>query len=794
MTHLTDRSSSLSYLRLRWRDRSPGLGTGALGGALAAGLGLGSLAVLVMVLWISSPYPDSGPSGALHVAAALWLLAHGVELVRTETLSGVPAPVGVTPLLLVALPAWLLYRAARDAVESVQVPRTAWAGVVVGYLAVGGPVALYASGGEPRPSWIWTVLCLPVLAASAAGAGVWAANGPPEGHLPPAVRRGLGRLPSGVRRLVLAVVAPEERDRLAAVLRAAGAGAAALVGAGALLVAVSLLWHGGPARASFAQLTGVWSGRFAVLLLCLALVPNAAVWAAAYGLGPGFALGAGQVAAPLSDAVTGPPLPPFPLLAAVPQDAGTPLGWLAAVVPLAGGVTVAWYVARSASQERAAAWPWRRTMGITAAAAAVCGLALALLAGAAGGPLGVAALARFGPVWWQAGGAAAGWTALVGIPMALVLRGWWLREPREQEQQPAAAEPKRTVPVPAPKPGRKSRRKQASKGPSTGAPTPGSPAKREPVVPPPAVRDPGGPGREPASGVGDVGNPGPEPAAGAVRDAGTGAQGTKAMADLYSGPGEAGTLKDAASGEPGVEPTEALTPAPAPVPGLRSESAPAPGSEKSPVPPAVTPEPAPVTPSNAHPTSAATSDAHPTSAATATSDAPSHPARNEATPNRDSAREAATPTPDAANPSPTPTPHAATPTRNPAPDPATPNATPPGDATQHDTAGPGEPESTGGAASRGRTPRTAEPAAGSWFGRRKRPRRGRDGARTPERDTGRRTSRSASVPVDDDPDLAPYDLLPSDAPGWHDDASRASRWAALKKAAAPADPPSRPGS
>ena len=67
-----------------------------------------------MALWISSPYPDSGPDGALHVAAGLWLLAHGVELVRSDTLSGHPAPVGIVPLLLVALPAWLAHRAARD--------------------------------------------------------------------------------------------------------------------------------------------------------------------------------------------------------------------------------------------------------------------------------------------------------------------------------------------------------------------------------------------------------------------------------------------------------------------------------------------------------------------------------------------------------------------------------------------------------------------------------------------------------------------------------------------------------
>ncbi|MGW7262477.1 cell division protein PerM [Streptomyces sp. NPDC054842] len=783
MTHLTDRSPSLSYLRLRWRDRSPGLGTGMLGGALAAGLGLGSFAVLVMVLWISSPYPDSGPSGALHVVAALWLLAHGVELVRTETLSGVPAPVGVTPLLLVALPAWLLYRAARDAVESVPVPRTAWAGVVAGYLAVGGPAALYASGGELRPSWVWTVLCLPLLAASAAGAGVWAANGPPEGHLPPAVRRGLGRLPSGVRRLVLAVVAPEERNRLAAVLRAAGAGTAALVGAGALLVAISLLWHGGPARASFVQLTGVWSGRFAVLLLCLALVPNAAVWAAAYGLGPGFALGAGQVAAPLSAAVTGPPLPPFPLLAAVPQAAGTPLGWLAVVVPVAGGVTMAWHVARSASRDRAAAWPRRRTMGTAAAAAGVCGAALGLLAGAAGGPLGVAALSRFGPVWWQAGGAAAAWTALIGVPVALILRSWWLREPRPHEPRQDATEPKQdatgqkqgatelkqAVPAPAAKPGhtlKRKQRKQEPKDPTTGASTPGKPSTREPLVPPPAVRDPG--------------DPGAEPAAGTVRDAGT--PGTTAAADRSSGPGGAGTPQDPAPRKPGAEATAAPEP----------ESASQPGSGKAPTGTTAPSEPAPEATPDTHPVSASAPDprldTHPASAPTPDPRLDTHPASPAAPdphPASKRAPDAASLDPDLAL-DPHPNPHMAPGAVGPSP-----GTTAGRDASEQDMAATGEPE-TAGAASRGRTRRTGLAASGSWFGRRKkRPRRERDGA--PERDTARQTARSVSVPAADDPDLAPYDLLPSDAPGWHDDASRASRWAALKEAAASTDPPSRPG-
>ncbi|WP_369248682.1 DUF6350 family protein [Streptomyces sp. R41] len=437
VTQMTDRRLSLSPLLTRMRDRSPGLAASLLGGALAAGLGLGSFAVLVMVLWISSPYPDSGPGGALHVAAALWLLAHGVELVRTDTLSGLTMPVGVTPLLLLVLPLWLLHRAGRDAsdAESEAGPRTAWAGVVVGYLSIGAAAALYTSGGDLRPSWVWTAVCLPLLAAGAAGAGVWTAYGRPRGPMPSWARRTLAALPlSRVRRFVSASdsVAPEAPRFVGGVVRAAGAGVAVLVGGGALLVAASLVWHGGSARASFLQLTEVWSGRFAVLLLCLALVPNAAVWGAAYGLGPGVVLGAGHVAGPLSEAAPGSLLPAFPLLAAVP-GAGGPLNWATGVVPVAAGVTVAWFVVAAAvpgSGAGDAGWSRGRTVAAVALAAGLCGVALAVLAGLAGGPLGVAALAQFGPVWWQVGPAAVVWTGVVGVPVAVGVRGWRLRGAR----------------------------------------------------------------------------------------------------------------------------------------------------------------------------------------------------------------------------------------------------------------------------------------------------------------------------------------------------------------------------
>ncbi|WP_435840309.1 cell division protein PerM [Streptomyces chartreusis] len=487
MASVIEMTARRTPLLTRMRRHSPGLGASLFSGAVAAGLGLGVFAVMVIALWISSPYPDSGPGGALRIASVLWLLAHGAELVRTDTLSGVPAPVGVTPLLLLALPVWLVHRAARDAAadggEGVPLVsiRTAWAGVVLGYLGVGLAAAVYSAGGVLQPSWLWTVLRVPLVTMAAAGVGVWTAC-----ERRPEVVDGLVLvLPERVRRLVPGA---EGRARVGTAARAAGAGVAALAGGGALLVGGALVWHGGAVRGSFLELTQGLSGRFAVLLLCAALVPNAAVWAAAYALGPGFVLGSGHVVGPLSS-TPAPLLPPFPLLEAVPETAvAGPLRWGVAVVPIAAGLVVGWFAAgwgdgfrersgesdtsatlriragqgsatgraragqgavagrsrtgqmpsagRFQAKEESAAGRSGRgptsvatwSPGLTAVtavlAAGFCGLAVAVLATLSGGPLGVGALARFGPVWWQAGAATLGWGALVAVPVAVLVRGW----------------------------------------------------------------------------------------------------------------------------------------------------------------------------------------------------------------------------------------------------------------------------------------------------------------------------------------------------------------------------------
>ncbi|MFI6642213.1 DUF6350 family protein [Streptomyces sp. NPDC050504] len=436
MTHVTsDRAPSPSTppslsLSAERNRRFAALASAFLRGTIAAGLGLGTLAVLVMVVWISSPYPDSGPGGALHVAAGLWLLAHGTELVREQTLNGGSAPVGVVPLLLVALPVWLAYRAARDALSPDEGrPRPssggAFGAVVCGYLVVAALVVLYVRGGALTVRPLVAALWLSAVVASAAGAGVWTANGRPAGPLPGWVR---AVLPGGAEASE-GVRGGLARLRAATALRAGGAAVAVLLGGGALLVGASLVWHAGAAEQSFLRLSGEWSGRFAVLLLCFALVPNAAVWGAAYGLGPGFALGTGATVTPL--AVAGSPaLPSFPLLAAVPEGRGTWLNWLAALVPVAAGAVIAWFAAREAAPrggERADVWSVRETALVAGLAAGFCAVAAAGLAAAAGGPLGRGALAEFGPVWWRVGAAALVWTAGVGVPGALGLRAWRVR-------------------------------------------------------------------------------------------------------------------------------------------------------------------------------------------------------------------------------------------------------------------------------------------------------------------------------------------------------------------------------
>ncbi len=363
-------------------------------GAAAAGLALLGLAAVVLLLWVVSPFPDSGLGGALHIGAGLWLLAQGADLVRDGTLSGVPAPIGLTPLLLTALPAWLLHRGVASAVVNSTHRSAGW--VLCGYLGVAAPVTVYAAGGPVRVDVLSAALYVPLFAAAVTAVGAWTGSGRPtlERYVPwgadAAVALRVGAIATGI-----------------------------LVGGGALVGGASLAWHGGAAGRAVGQISASPAGQAALLLLCVLLVPNLAVWSAAYALGPGFAVGAGTVA---PYGVSGRPLlPRFPLLAALPGVGGHAVGWAALAVPAVAVAVVAFCCVR-------AELGMSRTAAVAAGASGVCGLAFALLAAAAGGPMGVDALATFGPSGWLCGAAATAWPLAAAVPTATVAS--WVRTVR----------------------------------------------------------------------------------------------------------------------------------------------------------------------------------------------------------------------------------------------------------------------------------------------------------------------------------------------------------------------------
>ncbi|MBL1065700.1 DUF6350 family protein [Streptomyces sp. 7-21] len=379
-------------------------------GALAAVLGLAVLGAGVLLLWAISPYPDDSADGALRIAADLWLAAHGAALARDSGLHGGTVPVDLAPLLLTALPCFLLRRAVRPYTGQHLPPRE---GVTVaalhggGYLLVAAAAVVFTVPAPLRADPLSAVLCLPPFV------------------------------------LLLTLPWPAWASRAA---RAAAAGVVAACAVGGALAAGALLARAGEAGAAFGRIGGAWAGGIAVALLCAVLLPNAAVWAAAYGLGPGFSAGAGTVLAPLAAAPERrPALPAFPLLAAVP--AGPPadvLTWSAvAAVPAAAVLTGAWYVARDAGAVRE---PWRVTARNALLAAAGSGAAFGALAAFAGGSLGTGGLAAFGPSPWLTAGAATAWHAVLGVPLALLIRWRLLRHHRLPVPAPAQRRPRLAVP------------------------------------------------------------------------------------------------------------------------------------------------------------------------------------------------------------------------------------------------------------------------------------------------------------------------------------------------------------
>ncbi|MGV1009329.1 MAG: DUF6350 family protein [Dermatophilaceae bacterium] len=347
-----------------------------LAGGLAAALSSWAvLAVLGLLSWLSSPQASASLADALAVASAMWFVGSGGRVV----VSGVPLE--VVPLGFWALAVWFAVIALRHTMrighrgERGTRWRTALPREVLPIFAVGYAVPVLALGlvclaGPARPTLMGVLGVFSVPLAALAVVLVRAQ----ENEAPLAA--GLAQpLPLWLRRGLLPGLWAS----------------AALLGAGAVVVLVALLWRFGTVVGLQQSVDAGWFGGALLLIAQVCYLPTLAVWGVAWLAGPGF-----QVAVGGSVTVSGAQpglLPLVPVLGAVPSEASYPAWVMAGVlVPVAIGGFAGWRAARTWS--RLASWRVKALSALTAACTAA--LVVGLLAVPASGAMGVDRLAAVG--------------------------------------------------------------------------------------------------------------------------------------------------------------------------------------------------------------------------------------------------------------------------------------------------------------------------------------------------------------------------------------------------------------
>lgn len=382
---------------------------------LALGPVLAATAVLTAVVLVLAVVGGAALAGVPAVVASLWVAAHGAALDVEGT------RLGVLPLL----PVLGLVLLTRRSVIGFATPRG------VGPSPVRGRAALPVLGAAVAGPLVLGVLAVFVLATGAGGLPVAPASvvgtlGQVVGvHLLGAVL-GLVR-PSGTWVRVRRALPRWARTGLAQVPVVG----LALLGAGGLLALVALVVSAG----TFGRLVhagGGVAGGAGLVLLSLAYLPNVVVGAVSVLVGPGAVVGHATVT-PFG--AVGAPVPPLPVLAALPEGSGAWWWPVLLVVPAAVAVVLGLRCSRSGLGRDDAL----RAVGVTAVA---LGLLAAVLGGQAGGVLGGGAFTPVGVPVLALATATVGWFAVLGC--AAVLVDTQLRDAAvagASVTEPSAAEP-----------------------------------------------------------------------------------------------------------------------------------------------------------------------------------------------------------------------------------------------------------------------------------------------------------------------------------------------------------------
>lgn len=366
----------------RGRDLRLAVRAGAHAALAAVATWLAAITLCVTVWLVSAP-DTAGVGGPLQVGGQLWLLGHHAAL-------DVPAgrvafaPLGFTALLILALWQTTVVPVARP----VHIAYAAF-GSATGYCLVASLVAAGSTTADVHPDTAQAALFAVLFGALVPTAARW-------------------------RRIIGFCDLP---GWLVTAAKAAAAGGAVLVATGALTLAAMLALH--------MPQTGWPHGvldEAGMLLLCLALLPNAIAWSASFLLGPGFAVGTGTGVSILSVKIGA--LPTLPMLGALPRNGSRifPYDLAFLMLPSAAGVVMALVVMRAGYRRLGERM---RTVGVAVLAVA---LAAGLLATLSGGPLAGGRMATLGPSGWRTAAATLllpGLTAAVMMlarPSALVVR------------------------------------------------------------------------------------------------------------------------------------------------------------------------------------------------------------------------------------------------------------------------------------------------------------------------------------------------------------------------------------
>jgi hypothetical protein len=357
-------------------------------------LGLACLVCLTLAAWVTADHHDDAVRPALSTAVQAWLLAQHVSL----TMPG--GALGIVPLGLTAALAGLLVRSGRQAArfsgatDRLDCLTTAFA-VALPYGVVAALLTRPAQSGQLQASPLQALAWAFVLALACVGVG--------------ALRE------VGLWDPLISLIPSSWR----LVLRAGLAAAATVVACAAVIVAVGLAAHAKRAGELTSSLHGGVAGALLMAVISMAYLPNAVAWAAAFSLGPGFAVGAKT-----SVAVGGVHLgavPAVPLLAPLPDTGPVPKAiWLLLLVPVLAGVIAGWLLSRARPSATA---PTMFDLQRGSACGAVCGVLLGGFAWLSAGSLGPGRMAQLGPSAWQVGLAAA---VEIGVVAAVAswLLGW----------------------------------------------------------------------------------------------------------------------------------------------------------------------------------------------------------------------------------------------------------------------------------------------------------------------------------------------------------------------------------